>query len=444
MSGRSGVASRMRRTRPAPPVRIIHLGLGAFSRAHLAWYTDHAPDAAEWGIAAYTGRSTALAATLSAQDSVFTLIERGAQGDHDEVIESIVRAHPGTEVSQLVKDIAAPGTAIVSLTITEAAYGTQGDSSVDDAQFSADRRLFSGLAARELADVHPQTMLGRLVLGLEARRRAGAGPLALMSCDNLPDNGGVLRRAVLELASEAPETSQWCREHVSFVSSSVDRITPRLAETERVQLSEEYGDEVPVVTEPFSDWVLSGDFPAGRPRWEDVGARITTALDPWEARKLWLLNGAHTLLACMGRLQGCRTVAEAIAHPLCRRAVEAYWEDAAQHLPAGLDLDAYRRDLIARFSNPRIEHLLSQIAINTTTKLRLRIAPVAEATLRDQGSSAACAEVFGAWLAIRRREEDVTTDVASALKEISPPLAAHSSFREQVGAARSRLESGAF
>ena len=145
----SGVMLGVRES-PAPPVRIIHMGLGAFHRSHLAWYTAHAGDSAQWGIAAYTGRSAGLADDLSAQDGLYTLIVRSPAGDDAERIGSIVRAHPGTDIPSFVNDVAAPATAIVSLTITEAAYA--------DDRTALDRALLAGLLDDDLVSVRPVTL----------------------------------------------------------------------------------------------------------------------------------------------------------------------------------------------------------------------------------------------------------------------------------------------
>ncbi len=390
------------RTAPAPPVRIVHLGLGAFSRSHTAWYTAHAGDAAEWGIAAYTGSSTALVDALAPQDGVYTLVSRSADGDRDEQIESIVRVHPGNDLASLVADIAARDTVIVTLTITEAGYRAGRDDlpDLDDPLVRSDRAALATLTdVEDLAQVDVGTAIGRLVLGLEARRRGGGGPLAIVSCDNLPDNGGLLRTGLLALADVAPDTAAWCAVNVSFVSSSVDRITPRVEPEELAALKLRLHDDAPVIAEPFTDWVLSGAFPAGRPRWEDAGARFTEELEPWEARKLWLLNGAHTILAAAGPLRGKATVAEAILDPLCRRAVEAFWDEAQRHLPTSLEVSRYRASLLERFENPRIVHRLSQIALGSSTKMRLRIIPVARLERAAVRPAAACAFAVAAWIA---------------------------------------------
>lgn len=403
------------------------MGLGAFHRSHLAWYTAHASDAAEWGIAAYTGRSAGLAEELTAQDGLYTLVVRSPTGDEAERIDSIVRAHPGTDIPSFMNDVAAPETAIVSLTITEAAYADQA--------LPLDRTLLAESKDTDLSDIRPSTAIGRLVLGLEARRRAGSGALALVSCDNLPENGGVLRQAVHAVATEVTGLVDWIDVHVSFVSSSVDRITPRLSNEETIELAHRYGDRAPVVAEPFSDWVIAGEFSAGRPQWESAGARFTGDLEPWEARKLWLLNGAHTLLASLGRLHGHLTVAEAITDAECLRDVNAYWDEACRHLPAGLELPEYRAALLERFRNPRIRHLLAQIGLDADTKMRVRIAPVAERERSARRSADACAKVVAAWLAIDGSGTD-RSSVECAIADLSPMLGVDAAFVDTVLASR--------
>lgn len=400
-------ASVLRRAVAAPPVRIVHLGLGAFSRSHTAWYTHASDDASEWGIAAYTGRTPDLAVRLRVQDGLYTLVERDETSDRAEVIGSITRAHPGTDLAALVRDLSAPETVIVTLTITEVGYrlSAGGGPDLDDSAVVRDRAELARVCqgTLDLGDACPETAPGRLLLGLEARRRAGAGAVAILSCDNLPDNGGRLRRGLSEwVADVAPDLHRWMTAHVEFVSSSVDRITPRIAADEEAVLRERYADNAPVIAEPFRDWVISGRFPRGRPSWETAGARFVEDLEPWEARKLWLLNGAHTLLACLGLLRGHETVADAIADPVCRSAVEALWEDAVNALPAHVETQDYRAALLRRFGNPRIAHQLRQIAQDSDAKVRLRIVPVAEferaAGREARGSAAAMA----AWIDARR------------------------------------------
>ncbi len=405
LAARTGTASE-----PAP-VRIAHLGLGAFHRAHQAWYTDVADEANEWGIAAFTGRSPQAAEEIAAQDGLYSLIERSVDGDSVTVIDAISEAVDGARVDRLVEHVAAPDTALVTLTVTEAGYALDADGRPDLANpaVAADvewlRRNLDA-AQFDLSDA-PRTALARLLAGVEARRRAGAGALAIVSCDNLPENGELTRSALFELAelASATATREHLAEHVTFVSTSIDRITPKTtpADVAAVAAATGWRDRSPVVTEPFHDWVLSGEFRSGRPAWEKAGARFVDDIDPFERRKLWLLNGSHTLLAYAGAARGHRTVAEAVGDPEVRSWVEQFWAEAVRHLPAeGLDLDAYRAALLDRFDNARIQHLLGQIGQDGTTKLRVRIAPVLRAERAAGRDGEASVRVLGAWVAAAR------------------------------------------
>ncbi|MBG0741586.1 mannitol dehydrogenase family protein [Paeniglutamicibacter antarcticus] len=469
---------------PPAPVRIVHLGLGAFHRAHQAWYTQHADPKGEWGIAAFTGRRPDAALTLAAQDGLYTLIERADSGDSFEVITSIVEANDGADVARLLELVAAPSTALVTLTITEAAYhlGADGELDAGDPAVAADIKL---LAARTAAggpfvnddemnddDVNDdggesrrwaRTATGRLVQALDARRRSGAGPIAIVSCDNLAHNGAAARTAVQGLAAAAdPELTAWIDENVSFVSTSVDRITPRTtdAELELVAASSGLRDAAPVVTEPFRNWVLSGDFPAGRPEWERAGAVFVDDIEPFENRKLWLLNGAHSLLAYAGQLRGHSTVAQALADPDCRAWMTAFWDEAQDDLPvAGLGIPDYREALLKRFSNSRITHYLAQIAMDGSSKLRMRAFPVLKAELTAGRSGEAAARMIGSWIAFLRASraagtavEDTKTaeleaalalpageDIGGLLELLDPTLAANVEVRNRVQKLAERL-----
>ncbi|WP_457948197.1 mannitol dehydrogenase family protein [Pseudarthrobacter sp. alpha12b] len=419
--------SRSLKPLPKAPVRIVHLGLGAFHRSHQAWYTQHAPDAAEWGIAAFTGRRPDAAEALSAQDCLYTLVERSAGGDSFEVVGSIVEAVDGANVARLSELVAAKETAIVTLTITEAAYGLAADGTFDaDAPaVAADLRALAAAASGGTSTSGrtgvPGTPLGRLVLALAGRMGSGAGPLAVVSCDNLSANGDVARKAVLGMASAwGPGLGEWIGANVSFVSTSVDRITPRTTDADISEVAERcgYSDSSPVVAEPFRNWVLSGSFPAGRPRWEDAGAVVVDDIEPYENRKLWLLNGSHSILAYAGQLRGHATVAEALADPACRKAVEDFWDEAANHLQAaGLDIPAYRQALLERFGNARIAHRLAQIAADATTKLRMRAVPVMAAERASGRSGSGAALMLAAWIDYVAAAQDFQDPLASGIRE---------------------------
>lgn len=450
--GDRAVAGRGGSSRPQR-VRIVHLGLGSFHRAHQAWYTAHATDAEDWGIAAFTGRSPRQAQLLKAQDGLYCLVVRGEEADHVEIVPSILEAHDGSRVDRLVELLSDPDVAVVTLTITEAGYrvGATGDPDPADpatyADFSELARVF---ASGQLTDAAPSGTLSRLLVALEARRRSSGAPIAIVPCDNVPDNGGSVSRSLLALAAAvSAELASWITADVAFVGTSVDRITPRIdGEVAAVRMAG-WIDAAPVVTEPFSDWVLAGSFPAGRPMWEAAGARFVDDLEPWENRKLWLLNGAHTILALAGLSRGYETVAAAIADPACRALVENYWTEAADLVPDGIEHRRYRDDLLMRFANPRIVHRLDQIAGDTTTKVRYRLAAVAERTLAAGRRPGASATAIALWIGAVRRgvvpadafAHDIAQSLAadepvgSLIRLASSRLGADAGFRDLVSAA---------
>ena len=379
---RANLATQTGVVAATPTERIVHIGLGAFHRAHQAWFTAQVDTEKQWGIVAFTGRSAKAAEELDSQDGLFTLITRSEAGDEFEVIDSIVRAEDGNDTEAFTSAIANPQTAIVTLTITEAGYGMDASGHVDT--------------------VNPPATLHRLAVALETRRRVNGQPIAVVSCDNMPSNGALLKVAMGDLfASFGAESVAWMNANVSFVSTSIDRITPKTTEADIATVLAETGwdDCSPVVTEPFRDWVLEGDFPLGRPAWENAGARFVDHIEPFENRKLWLLNGSHSLLAYAGQLRGHETVAQAIADETCLEWVEEFWNEAVQHLPAdGLDLPNYRAALLGRFRNGKIAHRLAQIAIDGSTKLRVRIAPTAKYELAAARDAKGCAVAIRAWV----------------------------------------------
>lgn len=369
--------------RPAPPVRIVHLGLGAFHRAHQAWYTHAANTAGDqaWGIAAFHGRPSTRATALRDQDGLFHALVRGAEGDRADLVESLVAAHDGAAYDDWTAYLSRGEVGVVTLTVTEAGYCRAADGGVDltNERLAGDLDCLAG-GCEELVSAP-----ARLVGGLAARRRADAGPIAVVPCDNLVGNGPAVARVVTELAEWYAERSgdrdfpAWLAENVSFVSTTVDRITPATTDADRAAVAELTGwsDAEPVVTEPFSEWVLAGDFPAGRPAWDLAGARLVTSVDGFERRKLWLLNGAHSLLAYAAPPRGHATVAEAVADPTCAGWMNDWWDAACRHLDLPeAELTAYRDALTDRFANPRIRHNLSQIAGDGSQKLPIRLLPV--------------------------------------------------------------------
>lgn len=374
--------SRANFGRPAAPVRIVHLGVGNFFRAHQAWYTEHAPDADAWGIAAFTGRSAAVADALRPQDGLYTLITRGADVDEFEVVSSLSAVHAANEHAALLDYFGSPELAVVTLTVTEAGYRRGADGALD----LTDPAVVADVAAlRAASGASVTTAPGRLVAGLLARRAAGLGPLALVSCDNLSGNGEALAHVVDEFATEVDASlARWLADHVAFGTTMVDRITPATTGEHRAAVLAALGvaDAAPVPTEPFAEWVIQGEFPAGRPAWDVAGARIVDAVEPFERRKLTLLNGSHSLLAYAGSILGHETVADAIADPRCVAWVNQWWDEASPQLPLpDREVQEYRAALLERFRNPNIRHALAQIASDGSLKLSVRIVPTLRAEL---------------------------------------------------------------
>lgn len=375
--------SGLHRSAGAPPVRQVHLGLGNFFRAHQAWYTTNAPDAPQWGIAAFTGRSSersrARAAALTAQGGLYTLITRGAGGDSFEIVRSLARIHVADEHAAWLAYLSDPQVQVITSTVTEAGYLRSADGGIDVSRPEV-RADLDSLRVDLSAPV--STAPARLVAGFAARRltaRAAAAPVSMVPCDNLPGNGAAVATVIGDLATLVdPGLARWISDNVSFVTTMVDRITPEPTPEDiaGAQAATGVQDRAAIVTEPFSEWVISGEFAAGRPRWEDAGATFTSDVAPFEDRKLWMLNGAHSMLAYAGSIRGHVSVADAMGDPTCLRWLDQWWDASSQHLslPAA-DNAAYRRALIERFANPRLQHRLDQIAWDGSQKLPIRVLP---------------------------------------------------------------------
>jgi fructuronate reductase len=407
---RSSVPGRTR-----APVRIAHLGLGSFSRAHQAWYTGRAPDAARWGIAGFTGRSPALAEALAPQDGLFTLVTRGSSGDQHEVVSSLSEVHPAGDHAAWLRCLRSPDLAVVTLTVTEAGYCRRADGHLDLERADV-REDVQALRADPTAAV--RTAPARLVAGMLARRTVGGGSLTILPCDNLPHNGAVTATVVRQLAELVdPSLPRWIDSYVSFATTMVDRITPSTVASDRDAVAAATGlaDAAPVVTEPFSEWVISGAFPAGRPDWPAAGARVVDDVAPFEERKLWLLNGAHSLLAYGGTVRGHQSVADAVADPVCRAWLEQWWDEAQRHLPLPADsVSQYRAALLDRFTNPRIRHQLAQIAADGSQKVAVRILPVLRAERHAGRLPVGAGRALAAWVCHLRGAGAPVRDPAAA------------------------------
>lgn len=402
MTGLDVVATLSRSMPDSPqpaPVRIVHLGVGNFHRAHQAWYVDRSPDANEWGIAGFTGRRPDMARALAPQDGLYTMITRHRDGDEFTLIGSLVAVHAADEHEQFLDYLARPELAMITITVTEVGYVRGSDGRLD---LGSELIMDDIAALRGDQAAAVKSLPAKLVAGLLARRAAGAGSLTLLSCDNLPENGEVTKIVVTDLARAVDETLiNWIDEHVDFATSMVDRITPATTDQDREVAATHWGliDAEPVPTEPFSEWVVAGQFPNGRPQWEAAGVSMVDDVAPFEQRKLWLLNGSHSLLAYAGSILGFETIDEAIADPTCRAWVETFWDEAARYLSVPPeDVVSYRAALIDRFSNIRVRHQLAQIAADGSTKIAVRHLPTIGRERAAGRLPEGCATAVAAWV----------------------------------------------
>ena len=367
----------------ALPVGIVHLGIGAFHRAHQAVYTEAATAAAggDWGICGVTQRTPTVVEQLSPQDNLYTVTERDGAGERLRVIGAVretlwVRADP----DGVSERMAAPTTRVISLTVTEKGYHHDPATNrlnLTDPAIEAD-----------LADGGTRTVLGQLTGGLARRRVRDGGPVTVLCCDNLPDNGRVLSGLVAEFAGRSPHAdglADWIIDNVTFPSTMVDRITPATtgADLDHVAAALGARDEGAVVTEPFTQWVIEDDFAAGRPAWERAGAIMTTDVGPYEQIKLRLLNGSHSTLAYLGQLADREFMSDTVGPgaPFAAVVRRLMATDMAPTLavPDGFDLAAYQQQLLDRFANPALRHRTSQVAMDGSQKLPARLlAPIRE------------------------------------------------------------------
>ena len=398
----------------------MHLGLGAFARAHTAVFTENAMLASgdfDWGITGVTQRSDTVARQLTPQDGLFTVTERGNDAAPLRVVSSIVEAISGRDnPGRVVDRIADPSTSVVTLTITEKGYRIDpqtGTLNTVDEQVRAD-----------LAGEPPQTAIGQIARGLQQRARADAGPLTVVSCDNLPGNGELTRTlvhafAVALPAEEAEPLLSWLEANVAFPNTMVDRMVPATTAGDLDAVERELGlrDEAAVVAEPFLQWVIEDNFASRRPRWEDAGVLFSSDVAAWEAAKLRLLNASHSMLAYLGLATGKTTISDAVGEEAFRTACGRMMaEDALPtiSLPAGLDGSEYCAQVLGRFANPALGHTTAKVGSDGSQKIGLRLL----ATVR--GRLDAGREPRWAALAVAAWMHHVASTVSA---ELNDPLA---------------------
>lgn len=395
--------------RAAQAAGIVHIGIGAFHRAHQAVYTDDAMAAGDrgWRIVGVSLRSGDVAAQLNPQDGLYTVSARSTTGTRLRVIGAVQKVLVAADDGQAVIDaIAAPTTHIVSFTVTEKGYLRRPDGSLDLAAAKGASSLYRFVGA-----------------GLAARKAAGLGGLTLLSCDNLAGNGAVLRRLMREyLAACHPGLSAWFDTNCTCPATMIDRIVPATTDADRAAVETALGarDEGAVVTEGFSQWVIEDDFAGPRPRWERVGAELVADVASYETAKLRMLNGAHSALAYIGLGRGHNYVHQAIADPGIRSLIERLMRKEAAptiDVAPGQDLAAYADALLGRFANPALDHRLIQIAMDGSQKIPQRWL---ETLAWHQARGQRCPSLetaVAAWIAFLRSGHPVDDPLADQLRE---------------------------
>jgi fructuronate reductase len=419
--GLAGVA-RFGYDRDAQATGILHIGIGAFHRAHQAWYTDRAMDSGErhWAITGVSLRSSDVARQMGPQQGLYTVTERCAAGTSCRIVgavrEVLVASH---EPGALVDRLAATTTHIASLTITEKGYCRAADGSLDSMLADNDS-IYRYLAA-----------------ALRRRHDAGLPGLTLLSCDNLAANGAQLLRLVGEyLDRHDPALAGWFLQECACPSTMVDRIVPATTDADRALVADSLvglRDEAAVVTEPFSQWVVEDRFAGPRPLWEKVGAEMVSDVVPYETAKLRMLNGAHSALAYIGLARGHRFVHEAMTDRYIRALIISLLRDEAAPTIAaapGQNLERYADALIDRFENPALNHRLGQIAQDGSQKIPQRWLDTIAANQRQGRSSPAILAGIAAWIAHLRGANGPVEDprAAELARAVAGPDAVNSLF----------------
>ena len=362
-------------------VGILHLGLGAFHRAHQAVYTDDilGPDP-RWGICGVSLKTPRAIEPLAAQDGLYTLLTRTGDGTRARIIGALRETlFAGADRARLVARFADRRIAVVTATVTEKGY-------CHDPATGKLNEAHPDIAHDIEHPGAPSSAIGLFVAGMAARKAADAGPLAFVCCDNLPHNGRMVEGLVQAFAERRdPALAAWIRDHVTFPSTMVDRIVPATTATDLADAERLTGlhDEATVTAEAFGQWIIEDRFAAPRPAWEDAGAQFVADVAPFETMKLRLLNGSHSTLAYLGFLAGHETIWQASSDPeLASLVLRQMTDEIIPTLiaPPGIDLDAYCAQLMTRFRNRSLPHRTQQIAMDGSQKLPQRLL----GTVRDR------------------------------------------------------------
>ena len=380
---------------------IMHVGVGGFHRAHQALYTDdllNQGEDSQWGFCGVglLKHDARIREVMQSQDCLYTLVERSLAGDTARIIGSIVNFSFAPDDSQkVIEQMASPTTRILSLTITEGGYYISSTGELD-AQHPD--------LQRDLANPHePSCAFGYILEALDRRRIRGLAPFTVMSCDNIQSNGEVAKKMLMAFAElRDPQLKNWMAENCLFPNSMVDRITPATTDEHRNLVKEKFGidDGWPVMTESFKQWVIEDHFVQGRPKWEQVGAQMTSDVLPYEKMKLRLLNASHQALCYIGMLLGYQLVHETMEDPDIRRLVEKMMDDEVTPILSevpGVDLTEYKKTLIERFANPAIRDQLSRIGIYGSSGIPKFVLPTVEEQLKRGGPTKLLSFTVASW-----------------------------------------------
>lgn len=405
---------------------IVHLGIGAFHRAHQAVVIDDllGQGATDWGIVGASLRSPDTRDALAPQDCLYTLAVRSGAGTEHRVIGSVLDTLVApADPARLIARMADPATRIVSLTVTEKGYcHTPQTGELDVQQHDIVHDVQHPDA--------PRSAPGFIVAALARRKAAGTAPFTVLSCDNLSANGHTAKRIITQFAAlRSRELGRWIEDEVAFPSTMVDRIVPETTDADRAAVASALSmtDAWPVVTEPFTQWIVEDRFPAGRPDFAAVGVQLVSDVTPFEHMKLRLLNASHSALAYLGYLAGYETIAATMTDENFVALARQVMADAAPTLsmPAGTDLAAYSASLLQRFANPALHHRTWQIAMDGSQKLPQRLLGAMQDRLRMGLPIDTHALAVAGWMRyVTAKDEagraiDVRDPIAAKLKAIA-------------------------
>jgi fructuronate reductase/mannitol 2-dehydrogenase len=364
---------------------VVHMSVGGFHRAHQLLYFDELAEqgiSSEWGVVGVGLHSSTMRDALAAQDNLYTVVERDAGATSARIVGALVDYLFAPDSPDRVLDLLAdPQVRLVTMTITGTTYRVDpatGDYDPDDEALDDLRH-----------PTRPRSVFGHLVEGLDRRRRAGVPPFTVLSCDNVLANGAVTRAAVVGYARRRDEVlARWIADNVCFPHSMVDRITPSTGPEEREEVARVFGvdDRWPVITEPFSQWIVEDCFPTGRPPLEQVGVRFVRDVTRYELMKTRLLNASHSALGYLGLLAGFERTDDVMADDVLSRYVERLMaQEIAPQLPEpeGIDLAEYQRSLLHRFANPAIGDRLERLCRRGSTKVPGYLLPSAHQAVAE-------------------------------------------------------------